>query len=911
MRKILSMLLALSMLVSLFSVTASANELIESGTVELYQLAPENQSLMESYVIKTPNGKLIVIDGGIAGAGLNEDPYLPAALRAIAGVGEGEYFEVEAWFLSHAHNDHFYELSKMLNEYDEESNYKINKFYFDFPSYGEAGTIWENALSVEGEEYFEKLKAGFENYAEVNDIEVDDTYYDDLNAAVVNKDNIKAGLDIVIDGVRFEIMQTWDEADGTTELNNTSMIIRMHAAGKTVLFLNDAYIQSGNRLVATYGDELESDYVQTAHHGQSGTDQNVYDAVNAEFFLWPTPEWIWTNPEKYAIDNVRTWITGSDYSKVRENDLVAGMYDKYPDEPTVVADWEDVLDGMKITFSNENANYTAPRALKNLEYTGEEQELVIEGSTDIGVMEYSLDGEEFDAALPMATNAGEYTVYYRITDGDILLEETIAVSIAKVEPEFTAPTAKALIYNGEEQELVTAGSTVEGEMLYSLDGEDYSAEIPMATESGTYTVYYKVEESTNYLEASGSISATIGDFCITFKNGNAIAPFETEVQMAVMEGDFLSNEPLYEAKVNTELAYWKIGEGRYTTDELLEYEFTENTDVYAYFRETAISSADYNFKTMTEDEFELTAFGMDGDFELVEGTGVVLNSTGTSYTIPMATDVAEKGMKVTYTFTGTSGKGSFNGHFARNGGNVASLYHTASYLYVYGRGLSALSIPALGKPNNGAKHTIEFIVDFENEKQIVVMDGKVGIPENAGAYVPRGNKIPDSWNWSNPDKNGCHITIESMKFERLSDIKLREINLTGEEGIEAVNFLNAAGTSALTATSAYMPEGSKVPVKATVSSGCNFSGWNASSGNFEDATALVTVYTAGDSDALITAEGEDPFVAEGYVARIGDTGYKTFKEAIEAATEDCTIYLLDDIESSERFTFGTGKKNYS
>ena len=96
MRKILSMLLALSMLVSLFSVTASANELIESGTVELYQLAPESQSLMECYVIKTPNDKLIVIDGGIDGAGRDFAPYLPAALRAIAGVGEGEYFEVEA-----------------------------------------------------------------------------------------------------------------------------------------------------------------------------------------------------------------------------------------------------------------------------------------------------------------------------------------------------------------------------------------------------------------------------------------------------------------------------------------------------------------------------------------------------------------------------------------------------------------------------------------------------------------------------------------------------------------------------------------------------------------------------------------------------------------------------------------------
>ena len=74
--------------------------------VALYQLAPEKNSLLQSYVIKTENGKLIVIDGGVDGAGKDHPAYMPAALRAIAGVGEGDYFEVEAWFLSHAHKDH-------------------------------------------------------------------------------------------------------------------------------------------------------------------------------------------------------------------------------------------------------------------------------------------------------------------------------------------------------------------------------------------------------------------------------------------------------------------------------------------------------------------------------------------------------------------------------------------------------------------------------------------------------------------------------------------------------------------------------------------------------------------------------------------------------------------------------------
>ena len=117
----------------------SATEAPYHGGVELYQLAPEPDSLMMSYVIVTPNRKVIVIDGGIDGRGMNEPPYLPSAIRAILGLEEGEYFEVEAWFLSHGHWDHFYELAKMLATYKESSNNRINNFYFDFPDYG---VVW-------------------------------------------------------------------------------------------------------------------------------------------------------------------------------------------------------------------------------------------------------------------------------------------------------------------------------------------------------------------------------------------------------------------------------------------------------------------------------------------------------------------------------------------------------------------------------------------------------------------------------------------------------------------------------------------------------------------------------------------------------------------------------------------------
>ncbi len=55
------------------------------------------------------------------------------------------------------------------------------------------------------------------------------------------------------------------------------------------------------------------------------------------------------------------------------------------------------------------------------------------------------------------------------------------------------PTAKTgLIWNGDLQELIVAGEAEGGELQYSLDGENYSTDIPQASATGFHTVYYRV-----------------------------------------------------------------------------------------------------------------------------------------------------------------------------------------------------------------------------------------------------------------------------------------------------------------------------------------------------------------------------------------------------------------------------------
>ncbi len=328
--------------------TGETEEPTETSAVALYQLAPEKNSLMQSYVIKTQNGKLIVIDGGIDGEGRDRAPYMPAALRSIAGIGEGEYFEVEAWFLSHAHKDHMYELSKMMAEYSEDSNYKINNIYFDFPNFGS-----EEYPAANADMDFSKLQENMNKYGEIIGAEIKDgsTYYDDLNGAFINADAVAEGLSLEIDGIKIDVLQTWSPEDGTSNLNDTSLVIRIWVGEQSVLFLNDLGSIGGRRLLKTYGDALKSDIVQMAHHGQAGVNKDVYDAIDADVHLWPTPIWVWNNANKtYQIDEVREWLYGETFLEASEYDIVSCLYRNYPGGSTKVKVWDRAIDGMKIEF---------------------------------------------------------------------------------------------------------------------------------------------------------------------------------------------------------------------------------------------------------------------------------------------------------------------------------------------------------------------------------------------------------------------------------------------------------------------------------------------------------------------------------------------------------------------------------
>ena len=186
---------------------------------------------------------------------------------------------------------------------------------------------------------------------------------------------------------------------------------------------------------------------------------------------------------------------------------------------------------------------TSPTA-RSLTYNGTAQVLVNEGSTTLGTLQYSLDDRTYGTDVPTSTDAGFYTVYYRVVgNGNIndVAAQSITITIAKLTPTVTAPIVKTdLLYNGAAQELVNAGSSTGGTLEYSLDNQTYSTTIPSATNVGTYTVYYRVVGNTNYNDVDPqSVTATIASSessVVTYPAANTSLVYNGNAQALITAG---------------------------------------------------------------------------------------------------------------------------------------------------------------------------------------------------------------------------------------------------------------------------------------------------------------------------------------------------------------------------------------
>ena len=193
------------------------------------------------------------------------------------------------------------------------------------------------------------------------------------------------------------------------------------------------------------------------------------------------------------------------------------------------------------TINKADITPTAPTA-KKLTYDGTAQTLINAGTAEGGEIQYSLDGQTYAPALPKGTNAGSYTVFYKVV-ADANHNNTdakfINVPIYKAALTTVLLSESNLVYNKLEQSPVISGvkaGTLEVSTAdYTLSGS--------ATNVGTYTITATAKDNaqnfTGQTTAQYSIVAADANlFALTLGNSSFVYNGEEKKPtVTVKDGD--------------------------------------------------------------------------------------------------------------------------------------------------------------------------------------------------------------------------------------------------------------------------------------------------------------------------------------------------------------------------------------
>ena len=242
---------------------------------EIRMLAGQTSCQMNSYVITTKNGALIVVDGG------TEDD--AAHLRDVI-MSKGGH--VSAWFITHPHNDHAGALTRMVSEGLMNWGITVDAVYYNITDQG-FYNLYEpdRALFVQQFRTAMSLLGQFAHTTHRNDYyQIDDVIVQVMNDPYYVTENV---------------------------INNSSVVYKMFIADKKVLFPGDIHEAVSNQFLMDHpGEDLTVDFVQMTHHGSYGASKLFYATLQPKACMWNCPDWLYNNYSgKYQTTEVKKWMS--------------------------------------------------------------------------------------------------------------------------------------------------------------------------------------------------------------------------------------------------------------------------------------------------------------------------------------------------------------------------------------------------------------------------------------------------------------------------------------------------------------------------------------------------------------------------------------------------------------------------
>ena len=292
----------------------------------------------------------------------------------------------------------------------------------------------------------------------------------------------------------------------------------------------------------------------------------------------------------------------------------------------------------EFTITKATPTVTAPTAIADLVYTGSPQALVTGGTTDVGdILSYCLEENGmYSADIPTGTNAGTYTVYYKVDGSDnwnAVAGGTVEVPISPKAVTVTAE-AKSKEYGAADPELTatveglvgedaisytvsrTAGEAV-GEYTITPTGEAAQGNYTVSFVAGTLAITAKTVTDNNALKVTQDQNGYHATFTGSANDAVSITEPIT-VKSVSLNRDFTANQPA------TVMLPFSLGDGQ-TVSGGSFYKFsgvTKNGDEWkAQFTEVATLKANTPYLFMPSATGQM-AFNLNG------GT-VTLNTTTT------------------------------------------------------------------------------------------------------------------------------------------------------------------------------------------------------------------------------------------------------------------------------------------
>lgn len=245
-----------------------------------------NQGLeqMMSFTIEGNVEGLVIVDGGYKA--------VQGEVDQLLNVIEKHDNVVDAWIITHLDSDH---VGVYLNIIENHPEVKIKQVYTsNIPELDKA-----------------KEKAPWEGD------------WSNYEAFVEHKKKNKSIRclsegDFIDDVIGLEMDVLWSYSDwvyknSSNLLNNGGLVFKLNAENESMLFFADIQDkQIGELLIEKYGEKLNSDYVQIAHHGNNKLPDEIYDKITPQIAFMPTPDWIFENPNKikwFTASKIRNLLT--------------------------------------------------------------------------------------------------------------------------------------------------------------------------------------------------------------------------------------------------------------------------------------------------------------------------------------------------------------------------------------------------------------------------------------------------------------------------------------------------------------------------------------------------------------------------------------------------------------------------